>query len=183
MTHSISSANGVNPAALRLSEEEPTIQIERKYRVIEPILKPSAFGTIWQKNAGRKVKVIDRLAILHRLRRRTIYNWLAAWQQGGEGALARKSRRDKGNPRLLTEETRRFLVAAIYSEDGARRGFSVRSIYRLYCAKIVALELTPTPAASYSTVRAWVNIILQNRRHTPAPAQLCLIWISRRGDG
>lgn len=63
------------PAGANLSEEDRA-EAERRYRIIEPLLNPEKFESVWLQNERQRSKIIVCLAGEHRLSRRTIYAWL-----------------------------------------------------------------------------------------------------------
>ena len=173
------------PVGPNLSEED-RIAVEARYKVIEPLLRPEAFGAIWAQNTNSRVKVIDWLAKQHKTKRRTIYNWLTAWKQGGLPALIPKDRADKGRPKALNAAALDYLIAAAFPKHAQYGQLTVRDIFRAYGeerawrAQNVATRLgdferskytryTTTdgylapsaqlPAASYSTFRNWFDRI------------------------
>ncbi|HWE50505.1 MAG TPA: hypothetical protein VG273_11970 [Bryobacteraceae bacterium] len=119
------------PTGPNLSPED-RIEVDKRYRVIEPLLKPEGFVSIWAQNKNSRVKVIDWLAKQHKTKRRTVYNWLTAWKQGGLPALVPKDRSDKGKPKALNPAALDFLVAAAFPKHGAYGKLTVRDIYRAY---------------------------------------------------
>jgi len=168
-----------------LSEEDRVV-VDKRFSIIEPLLKPEAFTAIWAQNANSRVKVIDWLAKQHKTKRRTIYNWLAAWKQGGLPALVPKDRADKGKPKILNPAALDFILAAAFPRHNQYGKLSVRDIFRAYGeerdwrAKNLATRLgefellkyaryTTTdgylapsaqlPAASYGTFRNWYERI------------------------
>jgi hypothetical protein len=119
------------PTGPNLSPED-RLEVDKRYRVIEPLLRPEAFQAIWAQNKNSRVKVIDWLAKQHKTKRRTIYNWLTSWKQGGLPALVPKDRSDKGRPKALNAAALDFLVAAAFPKHGAYGKLTVRDIYRAY---------------------------------------------------
>lgn len=166
--------------------EADRIVAESRFKVIEPIIRAEKFIAIWAQNGNSRLKVIDWLAKQHKTKRRTIYNWLTAWKQGGLPALVPKDRSDKGKPKRLNPAALDFLVAAAFPKHGAYGKLTVRDIYRAYneerawrqknaTVKLGPFELdkyaryTTTdgylapgaqlPEASYSTFRNWYERI------------------------
>jgi len=173
------------PTGPNLSAEDREAA-EKRYKVIEPLIRPEAFPAIWAQNANSRVKVIDFLAKQHQTKRRTIYNWLGAMKTGGLPALVPKDRSDKGRPKALNAAALDYLIAAAFPKHAQYGKLTVRDIYRAYNeerawrAKNVTTKLgdfelskytryTTTdgylapsaqlPAASYSTFRNWFDRI------------------------
>ncbi|HEX4311920.1 MAG TPA: hypothetical protein VHZ25_17955 [Acidobacteriaceae bacterium] len=173
------------PLGPNLSEAD-RIACESRYKVIEPLLKRDAFPAVWSQGNQSKVKVIDWLAKQHKTKRRTIYNWLAAWSEGGLPALVPKDRSDKGKPKSLNAAALEFLIAAAFPKHGAYGKLTVRDIFRAYGeeriwraknagaklgdfdrAKYARYSTTDgclapiaqLPLASYSTFRNWFERI------------------------
>ncbi len=134
-------------AGVPLISEEDRITIERRFRVIEPLLHRSRFKAIWEKNGNRTVRTVHWLAKRYKTKPRTIYNWLDRWYLGGVLALARKTRRDKGTPRLLNDAVIDFLKHP-HSPD-----LNVASAYRAYLKESQMRE--DLPVICYSTFRSW----------------------------
>src|SRR5579859_6795166 len=49
------------PIGPNLSEED-RYEAEKRYRIIEPLIKPDQFRALWAQHKGRKVELIDWLA-------------------------------------------------------------------------------------------------------------------------
>lgn len=174
------------PTGPNLSDED-RIAVEARYRVIEPLIARERFLSIWAQNHNSKLEVIDWLAKQHKTARRTIYNWLTSWKQGGLPALIPKDRADKGIPKALNTAALEFILACAFPKHGAYGKLTVRDIYRAYAderiwrAERAATPLTDSfdlqkyrryldskgylapsaqlPAASYSTFKNWFNRI------------------------
>ena len=173
------------PVGPNLSEED-RIEVEKRYRVIEPLIKPDQFVAIWAQHKNSRVAVIDWLAKQHKTKRRTLYTWLAAWRQGGLPALIPKDRSDKGKPKMFNPAALDFILAAAFPKHGAYGKLTVRDIFRAYgeerawraanigkplddCsvqryARYVTSDgcLAPSaqlPEASYGTFRNWFDRI------------------------
>ena len=61
------------PVGPNLSEED-RIEVEKRYRMIEPLIRPDQFVAIWAQHKNSRVAVIDWLAKQHKTKRR-IHGW------------------------------------------------------------------------------------------------------------
>jgi len=111
---------------------EDRAESERRYGILEPIIVPEKFGTLWRECGGQRGKLIDFLAAQHRISRRTLYTWWAAWKTGGLSALVKRDRSDKGRPQALNSAALDLLLAAALPKAGAYGEMSVREIHRAY---------------------------------------------------
>lgn len=173
-----------NPAGPNLTTEDRA-KVERRYRVIEPLVCREKFIELWQQYP-RRGQMVDFLARKHATPQRTIYNWLALFNSGGLPALVPHDRNDKGKPRRLNATALDFLLSAALPKPGAYGQLSVLEIFRTYEEERVwrdahiykRLELSEVqsyaryldeedrlteqarlPKASVETLRRWFNRI------------------------
>ncbi|MGA2328126.1 MAG: helix-turn-helix domain-containing protein [Bryobacteraceae bacterium] len=119
------------PVGQRFTEEDREQALQR-YAVIEPLLFPERFEKLWSDAGGRKGSMVGALCKQHQVSRTTLYLWLDSWHQNGLAGLARKSRRDAGQPRSLNPAALDFLIAAALPCKGIYGRLSVKEIYRAY---------------------------------------------------
>jgi transposase len=174
------------PAGPNLSAEERA-EAEKRYAVIEPLVKPEKYAALWAQAKGSKCALVEILARQHGRPARTIYHWLKAFRESGLPALVNRARNDKGKPRVMNSAALDFLVAAALPRQGCYGELSVREIHRAYgeeqrwrlthadgalgeferrkYARYVdesGGKLAPAaqlPAVSYETLRAWFERI------------------------
>jgi transposase len=171
------------PEGPNLSVEDRA-QAERRFRVIEPLIRPERYAALWAQYK-RKGTLIAVLAKENNTKPRTVYHWLKAYRDGGLPALVDKDRSDKGRPRAFNNAALDFLLAAALPRKGAYGELSIAEIFRAYNEErawrlahagkpldefgirkyaryldgdklSAAAQL---PAASYETFRAWFDRI------------------------
>jgi len=162
-------------------------EAEKRYRVIEPLLRPDSYQTVWGTCGGSRVAVIDWLASQHGTARRTIYTWLGDWKREGLPGLIPSDRADKGKPKALNAAALEFILAAAFPKHGAYGKLTIRDIFRSYMderawrasrmtkpmttdfdlkkyaryldAENVLMPSAQLPLASYQTFCNWFNRI------------------------
>lgn len=112
--------------------EENRAEAEKRYQIIEPIVRPDSFRLLWAEYRNRRSKVIEGLASKHEISRRALYSWLGAWKKGGLLGLVKQKRQDSGEPRSLNPAALDFLLTAAFPSPGSYGQLSVREIHRAY---------------------------------------------------
>jgi hypothetical protein len=120
------------PSGMNLSTADQQ-EAERRYVIIEPLVKSEAFQPLWAQFGQSKTEVVQFLASQHKTTPRTIRRWLQRYnERGGLPALAPRDRADKGLPRKPNKAALDFLVAAASPLYGSYGELSVREIHRAY---------------------------------------------------
>jgi hypothetical protein len=99
MTSSISFPEKVT-AGMRIPWKD-RVTIERRYRIIEPLLYPEQFTEIWRENGNLSGRTAHKLAMASGYSVRTIFNWRDRFRSGGTLALARSKHARRNCPKLL----------------------------------------------------------------------------------
>lgn len=174
------------PTGPNLSDAD-RIEVEKRYRIIEPLIARDRFASIWATHNNSKLDVLDWLARQHKVGRRTIYTWLADWKSSGITGLIPRDRKDKGTAKVLNTAALEFILACAYPKHGAYGKLTVRDIFRAYAderrwrAENIATKFEDNfnrqkyqryltadghfvpsaqlPVASYSTFKNWFNRI------------------------
>jgi len=119
------------PSAPNLSDEDRA-EAEKRFAVIEPLVKPDKYAMLWVQHRQSKVAMVEYLMQAHQVKRRTIYHWLKKFKTGGLPALVTKDRADKGRPRVMNRAALEFLLAAALPRKGSYGTLSVAEIHRAY---------------------------------------------------
>ena len=118
------------PVGPNLSEED-RVEAEKRYHAIEALLERDRYPLLWAQYRT-KGAMVQYLCKAHATRPRTLYNWLAAWQERGLPGLVSRDRADKGRPRAMTPASLDWLLAAALPRKGAYGVLSVKEIARAY---------------------------------------------------
>lgn len=118
------------PVGANLSEGDRA-EAARRFGAIEPIVTPRKFELL-QVQCPTRGQLVEYLCAEHKVRPRTLYNWLTAWRRGGLPALVSRDRSDKGRPRAMTPAAFDFLLAAAMPQRGVYGVLSVAEIFRAY---------------------------------------------------
>jgi transposase len=119
------------PDGPNLSPEDQQ-EAERRYGVLEPLVKPNLYPALWAKYGPSKTAVVNFLAAQRKTSARTILRWLRQWDEGGLPALAPKDRSDKSKPRKPNAAALDFILAAALPKQGSYGELSARDIFRAY---------------------------------------------------
>lgn len=117
----------ITPTGPNLSAEDQAIA-ERRFAIIEPLIRPEKFGF-----SGTKGAIVEAISKKHGVPRSTIYSWCKSFKDGeGLPALVNKDRVDKGKPRSLNMAALEFILAAAAPRKGVTGIWSVKEIFRAY---------------------------------------------------
>jgi hypothetical protein len=83
----------ITPTGPNLSAEDQAIA-ERRFAIIEPLIKPQKFGL-----SGPKGAIVEAISKKHGVKRSTLYSWFRAFNTDGLPALVNKDRADNGRNR------------------------------------------------------------------------------------
>jgi len=118
------------PVGPNLSQEDRA-EAQKRYDVIEPLIEPDKYPLLWAQYRS-KGAMVAYLCKAHATKPRTVYNWLAAWQERGLPGLVSRDRADKGKPRAMTPAALDWLLAAAMPRKGVYGVLSIKEIARAY---------------------------------------------------
>jgi len=107
-------------------------EAERRFQILQPLIKPEAHEQLWSENRHRRSRVIESMAMASGVSRRTLYAWSKAWDESGLCGLVRSDREDKGKPKIFNAAALDFILAHAFPRAGSHGELSVREIYRAY---------------------------------------------------
>ncbi len=119
------------PAGPNLSDADRA-EAERRFKVIEPIVRPEAYDSVWLYCGRRRRKVIEWVAGQHQVALRTVYLWISQFTEHGLPGLVGRERSDKGKPRRMNAAALDFLVALSLPRKGSYGELSGRERQRAY---------------------------------------------------
>ncbi len=119
------------PQGPNLSDSDRA-EAEKRYTVIEPLIKPEKYALLYIQHRHSKVAVVNYLAAQHNTKPRTVYHWLKLYRNEGLPGLVCRDRADKGKPRSLNNAALEFILAAAMPKKGAYGELTVAEIYRAY---------------------------------------------------
>lgn len=118
--------------ALNLSADDKA-NAERRFRIIEPLLFPDRFASLWGECNGQKLAVVGRLAAEHpEAKARTIRAWVKNYKRHGMVGLVNRDRADKGICRSLNAAGKEEILALTIPKRGVFGALRVNEIYRAY---------------------------------------------------
>lgn len=158
------------PAGLNLTEAARA-EAERRYQIIEPIVRPEAFRLVWAEHRNRRSRLVETIAAQNGISRRTLYAWLIAWKKGGLPGLVKKARQDKGLPRSLNPAALDFLLTAALPKPGSYGELSVCEIRRAYEEERVWRAAHATKPLKEFERRKYIRYLGEDERLLPS-AQL-----------
>jgi len=150
------------PQRVALTSAQAEAQANNRLQIILPLLDYSAEAPRYKMLSlrdGSPVTSFSRMAeyiaeTTPGVCRRTLFDWLAAFREGGLPALADRQRRDKNTSRFFDAYPKaKWLAAYLYLEER----MSVRVAHEAIVRDLQLLEIPAEDAPSYETVRAWLK--------------------------